>query len=49
MSGGTSLKVVQWLRFGGGGYIQVVGIAPVEAWPDSYPRFRAVRDGIAPR
>jgi hypothetical protein len=49
MSSSTSLKVVQWLRFGGGGYIQVVGIAPVEAWPDSYPRFRAVRDGIAPR
>ena len=49
MSGSTNLKVVQWLRFGGGGYIQVVGITPVEAWPDSYPRFRAVRDGIAPR
>ena len=49
MSGSTSLKVVQWLRFGGGGYIQVVGITPVEAWPDSYPRFRAVRDGVALR
>ena len=49
MTGSTNLKVVQWLRFGGGGYIQVVGITPVEAWPDSYPRFRAVRDGVALR
>jgi len=47
--GGTSLKVVQWLRFGGGGYLQLVGIAPADAWPEAYPRFRAVRDGIEPR
>ena len=47
--GSISLKVVQWLRFGGGGYLQLVGIAPTTAWPDAYPRFRAVRDGIEPR
>lgn len=48
-TGAKSLTVVQWLRFGGGGYLQLVAIAPVEAWPDAYPRFRAVRDGIEPR
>jgi hypothetical protein len=48
-SGATALTVVQWLRFGGGGYLQIVALAPVEAWSDAYPRFRAVRDGIEPR
>jgi hypothetical protein len=48
-SGGTALTVVQWLRFGGSAYMQMVGIARVEAWKDAYPRFRAVRDGIEPR
>jgi hypothetical protein len=44
-----SLTVVQWLRFGGGGYLQLVGIARADAWHEAYPRFRAVRDGIEPR
>ena len=48
-SGANSLTVVQWLRFGGGAYLQTVGIARAEAWKDSYPRFRSVRDGIEPR
>ncbi len=46
---GTDLKLVQWLRFGNGGYVQIVGAARSNAWPDAFPRFRAVRDGIAPR
>jgi hypothetical protein len=45
-SGATALTVVQWLRFGGGGYMQMIGIAKSEAWKDAYPRFRAVRDGV---
>ena len=49
MSGSTSLKVVQWLRFGGGAYLQMIGTARAEAWRDAYPRFRAVRDGIEAR
>jgi len=48
-SGARSVTVVQWLRFGGGGYLQIIGGAPIEAWPEAYPRFRAVRDGIEPR
>jgi hypothetical protein len=43
---GTPVTVVQWLRFGGGGYLQMVGTAPVDGWRAAYPRFRAVRDGI---
>lgn len=43
---GADLTVVQWLRFGAGAYLHVVGIAPTEAWTQAYGRFRAVRDGI---
>jgi hypothetical protein len=46
---GDAISLVQWLRFGGGGYLQLVGMARVEAWQEAYPRFRAVRDGIEPR
>jgi hypothetical protein len=46
---GAALTVVQWLRFGGGAFLQLVGIARAEAWKDAYPRFRTVRDGIEPR
>jgi len=46
---GEELSVVQWLRFGGAGYMQLLGVARPDAWRDAYPRFRAVRDGIEPR
>jgi hypothetical protein len=44
-------SVVQWLRFasGGGGFMRVVGVGPKADWDKLFPRFRAVRDGIAPR
>lgn len=48
-AGTATLTVVQWLRFGGGAYLQMVGIARTEAWKDAYPRFRSVRDGIEAR
>ncbi len=48
-TGTIGLTIVQWLRFGGGGYLQLIGLARVEAWQEAYPRFRAVRDGIEPR
>jgi hypothetical protein len=48
-SGSMLLTMVQWLRFGGGGYLQLVGVAPTEIWPEAYPRFRLVRDNIEPR
>lgn len=43
------MKLVQWVRFGAGGFIRMVGVARADQWPTAFPRFRAVRDGIAPR
>jgi hypothetical protein len=45
----TPVTVVQWLRFGGANSLRIIGSAPREQWPTSFPRFRAVRDGIVPR
>jgi hypothetical protein len=49
VSGTLPLTLVQWLRFGGGAYLQIIGVSRTETWLDAYPRFRAVRDGIEPR
>jgi hypothetical protein len=46
---GLELTLVQWLRFGSGASLHLVGMASSEAWMQAYPRFRAVRDGIEPR
>jgi hypothetical protein len=46
---GADLSLVQWLRFGGGVFLHLVGTAPTAAWTQAYARFRAVRDGIEPR
>jgi hypothetical protein len=45
----TPMKIVQWVRFAPGGYIRMVGVAPADRWRAEFPRFRAVRDGIAIR
>jgi hypothetical protein len=46
----TPVTVVQWLRFGATDTaLRIIGSASREAWPSAFPRFRAVRDGIAPR
>jgi hypothetical protein len=46
---GADLSLVQWLRFGGGAYLHLVGTAPTPLWTQAYGRFRAVRDGIETR
>jgi hypothetical protein len=46
---GTDVSIVQWLRFGTGGVVRMVGVAPKDKWAAAFPRFRAIRDGIAPR
>jgi hypothetical protein len=43
---GTNVMVVQWLRFGGGGYLQMVGIARADAWTTALARLRTVRDSV---
>jgi hypothetical protein len=45
----ADVMVVQWLRFGGGGFMQMIGIARAAAWPDVFNRMRAVRDSIDPK
>lgn len=45
----SPVTVVQWLRFGGPTVMRIIGIAPRDQWEKSFPRFRAVRDGIQTR
>jgi hypothetical protein len=46
---GTEVEIVQWMRFGSGGYMRMLGFAPKERWTQAFTKFRAVRDGIEPR
>jgi hypothetical protein len=43
---GTDIMVVQWLRFGTGGFIRMIGIAHADGWVDTLNRLRTVRDSI---
>jgi hypothetical protein len=43
------MQIVQWLRFGTGAYLRILGIAPKQNWTPTFTRFRAVRDGLSPR
>jgi hypothetical protein len=44
---GSDIMVVQWLRFGGGGYLQMVGIARADDhWTGVLARLRTVRDSV---
>jgi hypothetical protein len=43
---GAEVRVVQWLRFGGGGYLQMVGIGGAESWTSVLARLRTVRDSV---
>ena len=40
------LSLVQWLRFGGGSFLRIVGVGRKDDWDALFTRFRAVRDGI---
>jgi hypothetical protein len=44
--GDVDVTVVQWLRFGTGGFVHMVGMARKDAWAAVYPRMRSLRDGI---
>jgi hypothetical protein len=45
----SDVVIVQWIRFGVGGFIRIVGVSPKAQWSDNFPRFRQVRDGINAR
>lgn len=46
---GDPVSMVQWIRFGGGGYLRVIAVSPTDRWDQSFSRFRTVRDGIETR
>jgi hypothetical protein len=46
---GADVMLVQWLRFGTGGYLRILAFGPKENWTQTFARFRAVRDGIGTR
>jgi hypothetical protein len=43
------VKLVQWVRFGSGVVIRMVGVARADQWTGAFTQFRAVRDGVALR
>jgi hypothetical protein len=49
MKSGDDIMVAQWLRFGTGGFMQMIGMAKAGVWPAALTRLRAVRDSIQPR
>lgn len=46
---GVDLAVIQWMRFSETGFLRIVATSPKDGWEAAFPRFRAVRDGLAPR
>ena len=46
---GEPVTVVQWLRFGQGAYLRIIGVTGTSTWSRDFPKFRAVRDGIQPQ
>jgi len=46
---GDTVSLVQWLRFGTGGFLRIIGLSPTDKWDQSFGRFRTVRDGIDTR
>ena len=46
---GAALNLVQWVRFGSGGFLRIIGVSRREEWDTFFTRFRAVRDGIEMR
>jgi hypothetical protein len=43
---GVSLMVIQWLLFGDGGFLQMVGVSRNDIWESELTRMRRIRDGI---
>ena len=46
---GAPVKIVQWVRFGSGVFIRMVGVARADLWGKAFTQFRAVREGVGPR
>jgi hypothetical protein len=46
---GDPVVLAQWIRFGSTGFMRIIGVSSKGDWDRMFPRFRAVRDGLAPR
>lgn len=46
---GNDVSLVQWVRFGGSGFLRIIGVSSTDSWDKMFTRFRAVRDGVEPR
>jgi hypothetical protein len=47
--GDVDLKAVQWLRFGSGTLLRMVGVVRKDQWSAVYRRMGDIREGIGPR
>ena len=47
VSTGANVMVIQWLRFGGGAFLQMIGVSRAEIWDKELGRLRTIRDSIA--
>jgi hypothetical protein len=43
----ADVMVIQWLRFEGSQFLQMVGISRADVWSAELPRLRTMRDGVA--
>jgi hypothetical protein len=46
---GNDVMVVQWLRFGSGGFLQMTSVARADNWIGVLARLRAIRDSVEPK
>jgi len=46
---GSDVMVVQWLRFGSGGFLQMTSVARADNWIGVLARLRAIRDSVEPK
>ncbi len=45
----ADIMVAQWLRFGSGGFMQMIGIGHADTWTATLARMRTVRDSVEPK
>lgn len=43
---GADVMVIQWLRFGSGGFMQMIGVGRADSWTGVLARLRTVRDSV---
>ncbi len=46
---GEPVTLVQWVRYGSGGFLRIIGVGNASGWDTMFTRLRALRDGIETR